>query len=103
MVYANIDFPRKSQFVKAVREGESVVLWDSAANQPAVNGVVVVEAWSNFTDREYWRDGRRVTQPAGWHCRVRVQNGDIKEILDEDVTLLAARSRMNAMLASACR
>jgi predicted RNA-binding protein with PUA-like domain len=81
MVYANIDFTRKSQFIRAIRNGEPVVLWDSAANQPAVNGVVVVESWSNFNNKERWVAGKRLPDNVGWHCRVRLQDTRVKEIL----------------------
>lgn len=80
MVYA--DFARKSQFVKAVRQGEPVVLWDAAANQPAINGVVVVAPISELRSMERWSHGRRVAELPSWHCTVRVRNAKVVQVVN---------------------
>lgn len=81
-MFPNQNFLRKRDFVKAVQQGEPVVLWSPELEMPAINGVVTVESWSNLRSAEHWVHGRPVPDLTGWVCRVRVLDMRVVEVLD---------------------
>lgn len=80
-MFANSNYAKKADFVKAVLAGEPVVLWSPELGVPAINGVHVVESWSHLQVTEYWRAVKRVQDLSGWTCKVRVLDMRVVEVL----------------------
>jgi hypothetical protein len=77
MYFANQNFQRRSAFLKAVRDGLPVVLFNPDIEMPAINGEVTVQGPWDVTK---W-DGDATNQPHGWRARVRVQDMRVQAVL----------------------